>query len=321
MKATRLACGVVAGLVLATGAIADDPPAGEPAQYPPVEQAPAKVDTPAELAAWSAEHRGEIEEIAGAKFAADVPVKVATTEELAERISLSIQRDMLGAVRPDGRPMSAVEIRIRSMAAAFKVATRTFGMYSHEDRVVYVAPENVAKYAKKFGWSAETVERAPRLAVAHEMVHALQDQRADLGERLAHLSGEERAGLTAVSEGQAVWVTDRLARKLDWGAANAVLWGVIAGGRDEEDSAAKAAAAPKIGVAPAGELYALGKKFMESRAEHKGDGPTGAERLWVIVRNPPKTLEELRAPDTSEAKKPGAEDSSASGETRPSGKP
>ena len=46
------------------------------------------------------------------------------------------------------------------------------------------------------------------LAVAHELIHALQDQKTSLGERFGQVGGEERNALIAVTEGQAVWVTD-----------------------------------------------------------------------------------------------------------------
>jgi hypothetical protein len=253
------------------------------------------------LADWAATIKPDLEQIAGAKFEKDVPVKLLALDDLAEMLAAPIIKRMTDekAQRPDGSPMSPVEIRIRAMAAAFKVATRTFGMYRYEEKTVYVVPENAARYAKRHGWSAETLDRAPKLALAHEMIHALQDQKTGLGTRLGKLTGEERSALVAVSEGQAVWVTDQLAKKLDWPAANAVLWGVVTGVQteDEPSGSEKMPKTKVVDGAPASEWYELGKKFVEVQAEFKGEGPKGTERVWAIVAKPPVTMNEVKEPE------------------------
>lgn len=265
-------------------------PAGSPAS--PTEKS---------LNEWAASIKPEIEAIAGAKFEKDVSIKVLGQDDLAQMLAAPIIKRMSDekAKRPDGSEMSVMEIRIRAMAAAFKLATRTFGMYRYEDQTVYVIPENASRYAKRYGWSAQTLERTPKLAVVHEMIHALQDQKTALGERFATTSGEEKSTLIAVTEGQAVWVTDQLATKLDWPAANAVLWGVVTGVQTEDEPAGSEKM-PKVKVpdgSPASELYDLGKKFVVAQAELKGDAPTGAERIWAIVVKPPLTMAELKEPE------------------------
>lgn len=256
---------------------------------------------------WAASIKPDLETIAGAKFERDVEVKVLGLDDLAQMLAAPIMQRMTDekAKRPDGSEMSPMEIRIRSMAAAFKVATRTFGMYRYEDKTVYVVPENAARYAKKHGWSAQTLERTPKLAAAHELIHALQDQKTSLGERFSKLRGEEKSSLIAVTEGQAVWVTDQLAAKLDWPAANAVLWGVVTGVQTEDEPAG-AEKMPKTKVtdgAPAAEVYDLGKKFVAVQAELKSETPTGAERVWAIVAKPPLTMAELKEPEKFELRK------------------
>ena len=250
------------------------------------------------IAKWGAAMRPEIEGIVGAKFAGEVPIRVIQLDDLAQMVAAPIQKRMRDSKikRPDGSEMGETEIRVRSMAAAFKVAERTFGMYRYEDKTVYVVLENSARYAKRHGWSADTAERAPKLAVAHELVHALQDQRTGLGERLRKASGEEWGALTAVTEGQAVWATDELAKKLDWPAANAVLWGVVTGVQTEDEPAGSEKM-PKVKVpdgTPASELYELGKRFVEVQMAYAGEGVKGNERVWAIVGRPPVTMAEVR---------------------------
>lgn len=255
---------------------------------------------------WAVSIKSELETFAGAKFEKEVAIKVMGLDDLAQMLAAPIMQRMTDekAKRPDGSEMSPVEIRIRSMAAAFKLATRTFGMYRYEDKTVYVIPENASRYAKRYGWSSLTLDRTPKLAMAHELIHALQDQKASLGERFGKIGGEDRSALIAVTEGQAVWVTDQLAAKLDWPAANAVLWAVVTGVQSEDEPAG-AEKMPKVKVndgAPASELYDLGKKFITAQAEWKGDAPTGAERIWAIITKPP-TMTELKEPEKFVLKK------------------
>ncbi len=321
------AMGLIAGGLLGVGAVAAAAIAEEPRTGPQGGSAAAQADPSAEFVAWAAEQKGAIETITGAQFERDVPVKAVSTDEMAQMIGKTIEADMAGAVRSNGSPMSAIEIHVRATAAAFKVATRTFGMYRYEDRVVYVVPENVRTYAKRHGWSDDTVARAPRLAIAHEMIHALQDQKAWLGERFTKLSGEERTALRAVSEGQAVWATDQLAKKLDWGAANSVLWGVVTGVHGDEEPAPKGGVAPPRSderVAPSSEVYSLGKTFVEAQAAWAGEGPKGTVRVWLTLVNPPTKMEQLKEPGKFEVKEKeirGGSGGAGAGSTPASGTP
>ncbi len=293
-----------AAIVIGFGAMAWSPALAQTQPPEAGAPSPAKVPEPdrvPQIARWGATIKPEIEAIVGAKFTADVAIKVIQLDDLAQMIAAPIQKRMADAKvkRPNGTEMGETEIRVRSMAAAFKVATRTFGMYRYEDKTVYVVLENSARYAKRHGWSADTADHAPKLAVAHELVHALQDQKTGLGERLKAASGEEWAALTSVTEGQAVWSTDQLAKKLDWPAANAVLWGVVTGVQTEDEPAGSEKM-PKVKVpdgAPASELYDLGKKFIEVQMAYAGDGLKGTERVWAIVAKPPVTMAEVKEPE------------------------
>src|SRR6185436_4856562 len=147
-------------------------------------------------------------------------------------------------------------------------ATRTFGMYNYPDKTVYVVPQTAQLYAKKHAWGPETTERVPRLAVAHELVHALQDQKCMLGENLPKAEGEPRAALVSVTDGHAVWVTDQIAAKHGWDVANSMLWGLLTGVQEAEDPKTKGSASePVLSAAPSAELYTLGRAFIKFQAE------------------------------------------------------
>ncbi|HMN39384.1 MAG TPA: hypothetical protein PKE29_00965 [Phycisphaerales bacterium] len=310
------AMGLIVGGIIGCGALAPMAGADEPsmaAQSGSTAAPATNAEQSVAISAWVAGQKPAIETITGAKFRRDVPVKAVSVDEMAQLIAKTIEADMAGAARPDGSPMSAIEIHVRATAAAFKVATRTFGMYRYEDKTVYVVPENVRTYAKRHGWSEQTVERTPRLAVAHELVHALQDQTVALSERSEKLGRERQHTLRVVSEGQAVWATDQLAKQLDWGAANSVLWGVVTGVQAEgepEKGGAPAAASQR--VAPSAEAYTLGRAFVEYHLAWVGEGPKGTQRVWAILRNPPLNLGQIVDPGKcvvkaeGDAQKPGA---------------
>lgn len=312
MRAKMLGVIVVAGLTAcAMGAQSNPPGAGaEPPADAPATARPAQPasDPNADLLAWAEQAKREVERITGEKFETDVLVKVVSVEDLSIVLARPIQADMAaaGIKRNDGTPMSELEIRVRSMGIALRVAARTFGLYSHDEKVVYVVPSSAAAYAKKYGWSERTAERVPRLAMAHELVHALQDQRAGLSKRLLKSSGEARVCLTCVSEGHAVWATDQLAAAQGWGAANGVLWGVVTGVQSDDEGQPKGLAKqpkmPPLRLAPESEIYAKGKAFMAHHAAFAGEGLKGHERLWAILRRPPGSMAEIAKPETFEIK-------------------
>jgi len=274
-------------------------------QEPP----PPKTEPPppqGDLGAWAAQVRPEIETIAGAKFTAEVPIKVVSADQLAQLLAEPVEKDMAGSKRANGAPMTEVEIHIHATAAAYKVASRTFGMYHYPDKTVYVIPENALLYAKHHAWSTETAERVPRLAVVHELVHALQDQKTHLGDRLAKSDGDARAALVCVTEGHAVWVTEQVAAKHDWGVADAMLWGIVTGVQETTDPKSKYTAAdPVVRAAPSAELYTLGKEYMKSQAAKVPSGKSAAERLWEIVAKPP-AMTEIKPPAAPSKGEPSA---------------
>jgi hypothetical protein len=304
--------GLIAGTLAGSGAVVGCFEPATQAGEPPAAAQPAPVATPAaapaadpsaEFVTWAADQKAAIETITGAKFDRDVSIKVVSTDEMAQMVGKSIEGDMVGSTRPNGTPMSAMEIHVRATAAAFKVATRTFGMYRYEDKTVYVVPENARTFAKRHGWSDLTVARTPRLALAHELIHALQDQKVALSERSAKLNREHQFALRAVSEGHAVWATDQLAKQLDWGAANSVLWGVVTGVQTEEEptKGAPAVVAPPR-IAPSAETYSVGKAFIEFQMAWTGEGPKGTERVWTILKTPPTNMGQLADPGSFEVK-------------------
>jgi hypothetical protein len=90
-----------------------------------------------------------------------------------------------------------------------------FGKYGFEDRVVYVAPDGIDSTLRLLGQRRELGHEVLRLVLAHELVHALQDQHAAIVE-LARSLGDEEAHhvfFTCI-EGHATLVQQRVGAEL-----------------------------------------------------------------------------------------------------------
>ena len=242
------------------------------------------------LDAWVTEVRPRVERVAGRAFRTGTPVLATTNDELARILAKPIERD-IRAARPGLIPVAA---RANAMSLAYSIATRTLGVYAHEQRTIYVVPENIESITGTSEIPADLADRVLRLTIAHELVHALQDQHVGLSPRGANAaSGEARQAFTAVVEGHAVWVTRRIAEQLGWTDAKQAIM----------KSALRSSGAPREpevgetgmpGSMDPGLVYRAGADFIARRFELGG-----LEAVWMALRVPPTRTEDIRRPDQS----------------------
>ena len=181
----------------------------------------------------------------------------------------------------------ALKRHVLAMSAAYRVATRTLGAYRYEDRSLLVIPESAERLGRAQGWSVQTRERVIRLAAAHELVHALQDQTTDVRTRIADVRGDQLTALIAVLEGQAILVTDQLAAELAWQSAGSALFRLVApeespGGRPDPQ------APPVTRLAPTASTYRLGAEFIRNEYAQGG-----IDRVWALVADPPREVSSI----------------------------
>ncbi len=261
---------------------------------PPVPPQPTNhvgADDRADLVAWADAIVPDLERLTGRAFIQRPPVRVISEDDLAETLAKPMREAMIrmgASTRPDGSPMSDLEITVRTRSQAYRIANHTLGLYDHAQKVVLVVPANAAKLGARRGWSEETVRRIVKLALAHELVHALQDQTANLAKRLDALSGEAEKCLLAVSEGHAVIVTDALARERSWQTAAMVLNGLTTG--VENRPAPGSGSIPDVHGAPTAEVYTAGAEFVR---HHSGDD---LRSVWVLLEHPPVRWSAIRDP-------------------------
>ena len=89
------------------------------------------------------------------------------------------------------------------------------GLYVPSEKKFLVVPDNVKFSVKTLGIEEEDFYDVVFLIVAHELVHALDDQYFDMQRIQASMdSSEAMLAFAALREGHAVYVTDRIAEKL-----------------------------------------------------------------------------------------------------------
>lgn len=245
---------------------------------------------------WSLLIAAEIERLTGRPFTKLPPIRVISEDDLATHLAQPMREAMIrmGAhVKRDGSPMSELEITVRTRAQAYRLVSRTLGLYDHAEKAILLIPSTAERLGKKRAWSPETIRRVTRLALAHELVHALQDQSADLSTRLDALTGEPEKCLLAVSEGHAVVVTDAIAETLGWTTANLVLGGLITGVEEAAPGTTPGTPLPPaidLHGAPSSSVYLAGTAFVR---HHVGTSlPSG----WALFASPPKAWADVLDP-------------------------
>ncbi len=218
-----------------------------------------------------------VEEAGGAKFTTPPVGELGTPERLAGILE-SETREIVGTIYDV--PPDVVE----KMAAGARVGIPgLLGKYATSTGKVYLSPSGAAGLQAAHG-DAKAAFDVVTLVMAHELGHALQDQVGNLDAVMKDLKDLEHFdGMRGITEGQANWITLRVARKLGledafWDMSSGQGWG-------------------KTGLVEPQAfdvwmLYGQGMAFSEHHAA-KG----GTDALWDIVKAPPRTTTALFRPE------------------------
>jgi len=154
------------------------------------------------------------------------------------------------------------------------------GKYAPATGAVYLVPSTVASLGE------DQVQRleAAAIILAHELAHALQDQVAGTEASLKTLQDYDHFdGWRGITEGHANWVTLRVAREVGledafWRTSRAQGWG------------------PDGLIEPAMfQIFMLYGQGMAMAEHHAAKG--GPDRLWEILRAPPRSTTMLFRPE------------------------
>ncbi|MBN2798195.1 MAG: hypothetical protein JXX28_03545 [Deltaproteobacteria bacterium] len=243
--------------------------AGRRARVAPLDlSGPLRADT---LEALVAELAPLVGEVAGRPFDA-VPFAGIGTPDTLARFVASDSRAILTGLYPT---LSDEAVRQLSRTHPLEVSGLV-GKYAPRAHGVYVSEEALDAVVASGGVSQGERGSYLRLVVAHELVHALQDQQVELDHAFRTCEDfEALQSLRTATEGQAMWVEERVAARLGltelyWRAAAQQGWGPEG-----------------LLVAPAWDLWAVygqGRTWMDWLYQ---DG--GTEAQWAVIASPPRT--------------------------------
>ncbi len=211
-----------------------------------------------------------VEEAAGARFDVLPEVVVADPQMLAQVI-YEEQLHLLGALTEQSHS-DAEQV---AQATADDVAHLFAGKYGFLDKRLYLSLDSIAGALADRGADPRLAVPVVKIVLAHELAHALQDQRADLDVLVTSAAtGDAIMAANCLVEGHAVWVHEQVGAALELDGALAVmsdLLGYRTAGIPTDPEAFTTAY-----------VYGLGRDFT---AWHTAAG--GTDHMWEVLRAPP----------------------------------
>lgn len=276
-------------LTVAWGALAmcqDRPRAIKRPVLPAQPASPAQFSlTDSEVQAFVTEVVPHIERIMGRRFKS-LPPLVVNDEEAVARVFAG---DLEATFRKANPQIPEAELSAAVLAEAYRKLPEILGKYGLKVGKLALMPSHLGATMTQFHIHRKHGPGIMRLLIAHELTHALQAQYVDVQALLTRSATEDATGAcTAVIEGQAMFVQDRVADALKLNAAaeqyNKIFSPdhVAAGDADSRDQAVYQEF-----------IYLTGKRFVEHFYE-KG----GADRLWEILAYPPRMTSMISRPET-----------------------
>lgn len=241
--------------------------------------------TESEVQACVAEVVPHIERIMGRRFKSLPPV-VVDDEEAVARIFAG---DLEPTFRQANPQIPEAELPAAVLAEARQKLPEILGKYGLKAEKLALMPSHLGATMAQFHINPKHGPGIMRLLIAHELTHALQAQNVDVQALLTRSATEDATGAcTAVIEGQAMFVQDRVAEALQLNAAAEQYSKIFSPGHvDPEDADSRDQAVYQEFI------YLTGKRFVEYFYE-KG----GADRLWEILAHPPLMTSMISRPET-----------------------
>ncbi len=211
-----------------------------------------------------------VEEVAGARFD-EIPEVVVADPEMLGRVVYEEQLHLLGALT-DQDVGQTEEV---AQSTANDVAHLFAGKYGFLDKRLYLSLDSIATALADRGADPRLAMPVVKIVLAHELTHALQDQRADLDALVTNApTGDAIMAANCLVEGHAVWVHEQVGAELGLDGALAVmsdLLGYRSAGVPTDPSAFTTAY-----------VYGLGRDFT---AWHTTSG--GTDHIWDVLHAPP----------------------------------
>lgn len=223
-----------------------------------------------DASAWMVSIIPAVEKVSGRSFSTYPTVKLVDWLEVGALLA-----DELGTgCEKCSDALTNHLLELTAMQSSLRMMPYVIGKYGIRTGEIYLLPENSDRLLEEAGLDSSHLDDVIRLTLAHELVHALQDQETGLAERLAG-QRDPMAPFNVVIEGQAMVLQAEVARELGLCEIEARLAALLEG-----------RAAPKSGDAKRmADVYRAGKEIMRGAMQ---DG--GAEAMWDLIETPPASV-------------------------------
>lgn len=229
-----------------------------------------------------------VERAAGRKFEHTPVYEIAGATDIVRALESEVRETYLSLFAGEPRP------RVERLAAshAAEGAGSLLGKYGLETKILYMVPDVIDTYLDSYEFDRAYAEDLFQLVVAHELVHALQDQVLDLETRFASITDwDAYFGFNCLIEGHAEHVTALVAEELDLEEALSVMdW--IAGTDPVEHLPVGTEFVQRSQRTTIETQYLKGREFIDFQHDLGG-----ANRVWRILQS--------QAPSTAMIYRPG----------------
>jgi len=174
-----------------------------------------------------------IEEITGMKFKERIKCELVKREVVRDVLAEELLPKYKNLLKGTGDDIIARQVE----TVAHVTSQSLLGKYSLIEKEFLIVPDNVESTIKLFAIKDEDFQDFVFLVVAHEMVHALDDQYFELQKKEIDMdNAETMQAFGTLIEGHAVYVTNKIAERLKLSeAANKLSTKSAAGVTDEND--------------------------------------------------------------------------------------
>lgn len=219
-----------------------------------------------EATAWMLSIVHEVEQEAGCTFRCYPTVRLVDWLEVGALLA-----EEMGHPKPArSNDLSDRLLELTAIQASLRFTPYMIGKYGKRTQEIYLLPENVERLLKEADLGQDILPDVIKLTIAHELVHALQDQEIGLSTHLK--SNDPMAPFHLAIEGQAMVVQALVAKKLNLEELEATLANLAMQHDDQADGVRMA------------DIYRAGVHKM-SAAQKKG----GQAAMWELVRSSART--------------------------------
>ena len=179
---------------------------------------------------------------------------------------------------------------------AIKASYTLFGKYGLKDKKLYIMPRNIVPLMKRVGIPLSMVKPLVEIVIAHELVHALQDQHANITKKVfSAKSQDSMVALNAVMEGHAVFMQESVGTSMGYDKEIIEFSNIFSTSQTGKGSEKRNLLNMETSVSSL--AYVLGKKFIDYIVS-----TFGRKYLWKVLQNPPKSSAMVANPESYSSK-------------------